>query len=180
MLLRTLCQRTSRIGATYVHSAKIVPSMRFSSLAFSSGGGARRWGPRPYRRAYTTPAPQTSMNGLHMEEYHALSDATMTTLLERLEDLLDELGNNDAEVDYHSGVLTLKLGPHGTYVINKQPPNKQIWLSSPISGPKRYDYVRDTDDWRYSRDGEELSALMERELSETLGRDVHLGIGRSL
>ena len=27
----------------------------------------------------------------------------------------------------------------GTYVINKQTPNKQIWLSSPISGPKRYD-----------------------------------------
>lgn len=31
-----------------------------------------------------------------------------------------------------SGVLTLKLGSHGTYVINKQPPNKQIWLSSPL------------------------------------------------
>lgn len=31
-----------------------------------------------------------------------------------------------------SGVLTLSLGPHGTYVINKQPPNKEIWLSSPF------------------------------------------------
>lgn len=31
-----------------------------------------------------------------------------------------------------SGVLTVKLGDRGTYVINKQPPNKQIWLSSPI------------------------------------------------
>ena len=31
-----------------------------------------------------------------------------------------------------SGVLTLKLGSKGTYVINKQPPNKQIWLSSPF------------------------------------------------
>lgn len=30
-----------------------------------------------------------------------------------------------------SGVLNLRLGEHGTYVINKQPPNKQIWLSSP-------------------------------------------------
>lgn len=26
-------------------------------------------------------------------------------------------------------------------MLNKQPPNKQIWLSSPVSGPKRYDYV---------------------------------------
>jgi frataxin-like iron-binding protein CyaY len=30
------------------------------------------------------------------------------------------------------GVLTLKLGELGTYVINKQSPNKQIWMSSPV------------------------------------------------
>ena len=30
-----------------------------------------------------------------------------------------------------SGVLTVRLGDNGTYVLNKQPPNKQIWLSSP-------------------------------------------------
>ena len=35
------------------------------------------------------------------------------------------------------GVLTLNLGSHGTYVINKQAPNKQIWVSSPVSGPVR-------------------------------------------
>ncbi len=35
-----------------------------------------------------------------------------------------------------SGVLTVKVGgDHGTYVINKQTPNRQIWLSSPT----RYD-----------------------------------------
>ncbi|KAI6136928.1 hypothetical protein F5141DRAFT_58745 [Pisolithus sp. B1] len=178
MLLRTLRRRTSRTGAACARSALIVPSTKLSSLVFSSGGEAHRWGSKTHRRVLTTPVPQTNVSGLHMEEYHALSDATMTVLLERLEGLLDELGNNDAEVDYHSGVLTLKLGPHGTYVINKQPPNKQIWLSSPISGPKRYDYVRATDDWGYSRDGQELSALMERELSETLGRDVRLGMGQ--
>lgn len=31
-----------------------------------------------------------------------------------------------------NGVLNLALGDKGTYVVNKQPPNKQIWLSSPI------------------------------------------------
>ena len=35
------------------------------------------------------------------------------------------------------GVMTLSLGDHGTYVINKQAPNKQLWMSSPISGPNR-------------------------------------------
>jgi len=52
----------------------------------------------------------------------------MDTLWEFLEELLEAEGNPNCEV---SGVLTLKLGEHGTYIINKQPPNKQIWLSSP-------------------------------------------------
>jgi frataxin-like iron-binding protein CyaY len=28
-------------------------------------------------------------------------------------------------------MLFYRLGDHGTYVINKQTPNRQIWLSSP-------------------------------------------------
>ncbi len=39
-----------------------------------------------------------------------------------------------------SGVINIKLGSRGTYVINKQPPNQQLWLSSPTSGPKRFDF----------------------------------------
>lgn len=92
-----------------------------------------------------------------------------------------------------SGVLTLKLGDEGTYVINKQPPNKQIWLSSPIryvrsecprlnshqwqaSGPKRYDFVEQQDDWLYSRDSRSMGDLLNSELSKTLKREVDLGI----
>jgi len=30
------------------------------------------------------------------------------------------------------GVLIVQLGNKGTYVINKQTPNQQIWFSSPI------------------------------------------------
>ena len=30
------------------------------------------------------------------------------------------------------GVLTVKLGAKGTYVINKQSPNLQVWWSSPV------------------------------------------------
>jgi len=88
-----------------------------------------------------------------MDEYHRISDNTMDGLLDQLEVIVDELGDADGsyEVEYHvcrfctihsllcslslhkqSGVLTLKLGEHGIYVINKQPPNKQIWLSSPF------------------------------------------------
>jgi frataxin len=60
-------------------------------------------------------------------------------------------------------------------VINKQPPNKQIWLASPLSGPKRYDWVVYGESmhqkegggqgaWVYLRDGSRLSALLSKEL----------------
>lgn len=38
----------------------------------------------------------------------------------------------DADIELSQGVLTLKLGALGTYVINKQAPNRQLWMSSPV------------------------------------------------
>uniref|UniRef100_A0A0N4WWH1 ferroxidase n=1 Tax=Haemonchus placei TaxID=6290 RepID=A0A0N4WWH1_HAEPC len=67
--------------------------------------------------------------------------------LERLSDYLDTLPDQlqvspDYDVTNAMGVLTVVISKEiGTYVINKQSPNRQLWLSSPISGPKRYDLV---------------------------------------
>lgn len=77
--------------------------------------------------------------------------------------------------------MTLDFGPKvGTYVVNKQPPNKQIWLSSPKSGPKRYDWVAVGEgqgdkqetaegDWVYLRDRSTLTKLFLDELGIDLG-----------
>ncbi|KAL5535448.1 YFH1 [Sanghuangporus sanghuang] len=100
----------------------------------------------------------------------------MDTLLESLETLLDEVGRTEYEVEYSSGVLTLNLADKGTYVINKQPPNKQIWLSSPFSGPKRYDYVPEKDGWYYYREDRSMRALLNEELSKALNREVDVGL----
>ncbi|EKM83408.1 hypothetical protein AGABI1DRAFT_32410, partial [Agaricus bisporus var. burnettii JB137-S8] len=113
-----------------------------------------------------------------VERYHSLADSTMNTLLESLEVLVDDTGDSSYEVEYHSGVLTLRLGEHGTYVINKQPPNKQIWLSSPVSGPKRYDYSESADDWVYSRDGRAMGELLNEELTKGFSRNVDLKVSR--
>lgn len=98
----------------------------------------------------------------------------MDSLLESLESLVDGIADSNYEVEYHSGVLTLRLADKGTYVINKQPPNKQIWLSSPYSGPKRYDYCEAADDWLYSRDGRTMGELLNEELSQVFERQVNL------
>ncbi|KAF8624866.1 hypothetical protein AX15_005743 [Amanita polypyramis BW_CC] len=131
-----------------------------------------------YLRALSTPPPQSDNSHLTMERYHKLSDATLDILLESLEELLDALGRPDCEVEYHSGVLTLTLGEKGTYVINKQPPNKQIWLSSPFSGPKRYDYSEEAGNWIYSRDNQSMGDLLNDELSRVLEKDVVLRMAK--
>ncbi|KAJ8102599.1 hypothetical protein POJ06DRAFT_52173 [Lipomyces tetrasporus] len=102
---------------------------------------------------------------ISLNDYHAVADETLENILEHCEDLADTEPKIDVELA--QGVLTLILPPHGTYVINKQPPNKQIWLSSPISGPKRYDLI--DSQWTDHRDGTTLGYLLRQEISEALG-----------
>ena len=49
---------------------------------------------------YHCPVLTTSSSELSLEQYHAYSDATMETLLDSLENLLDTLGNPEYEVEY--------------------------------------------------------------------------------
>ncbi|CAH0559584.1 unnamed protein product [Brassicogethes aeneus] len=97
--------------------------------------------------------------------------------LESLSDYFEEVIENcdylqKADVSYSSGVLTVNLGDkHGTYVINRQSPNKQIWLSSPTSGPKRYDYEDEGKCWIYKRDGKTLHQLLQDEISKVVDVD---------
>ena len=108
------------------------------------------------------------------QSFEFVSDETLESLCERLEILIDENPKlAEADITLSNGVLTLSLPkPHGTYVINKQSPNEQIWLSSPISGPKRYDLTETC--WIYKHTNESLHSLLDRELSEILNQDPEL------
>lgn len=106
--------------------------------------------------------------------YERLAEETLDSLAEFFEDLADKpFTFEDYDVSFGSGVLTIKLGGDlGTYVINKQTPNKQIWLSSPSSGPKRYDWTGTN--WVYSHDGVSLHELLARELTTALKTKLDL------
>ncbi|XP_021068809.1 frataxin, mitochondrial [Mus pahari] len=106
--------------------------------------------------------------------YERLAEETLDSLAEFFEDLADKPYTlEDYDVSFGDGVLTIKLGGDlGTYVINKQTPNKQIWLSSPSSGPKRYDWTGKN--WVYSHDGVSLHELLARELTKALNTKLDL------
>ncbi|KJZ80273.1 hypothetical protein HIM_00123 [Hirsutella minnesotensis 3608] len=106
-------------------------------------------------------------------EYHELSDLYLDTVLEKFEHLQDT--REDIDIEYSAGVMTITIAGKDIYVLNKQPPNKQIWLSSPISGPKRYDWCiigegqgekegTGSGNWIYMRDGTSLNDLIFKEL----------------
>ncbi|KAI9143279.1 hypothetical protein BKA69DRAFT_1037072 [Paraphysoderma sedebokerense] len=107
--------------------------------------------------------------------YERVAEDTLNELLSQFEEL-DALINGQTEeiemdITFANGVLTLKFPDRGTFVINKQPPNKQIWLSSPITGPKRYDFDQKNGKWFYYRDGETLGELLRREIGELLEKE---------
>ncbi|XP_069481871.1 frataxin, mitochondrial isoform X2 [Ambystoma mexicanum] len=114
------------------------------------------------------------MPSLDETAYERLAEQTLDSLAEFFDELADQpFTPDDYDVTFGSGVLTVKLGGDmGTYVINRQTPNKQIWLSSPTSGPKRYDWTGKN--WIYSHDGVSLHELLAKELSKALKCDLDL------
>lgn len=85
-----------------------------------------------------------------------------------MQDMHGHTGLIVGRVVMQAGVMTLAVGNgRGTYVLNKQGPNLQIWSSSPVSGPVRYDWS--DGHWRYARDGSELMSSLSKELTDLCG-----------
>ncbi|XP_014219079.1 frataxin homolog, mitochondrial [Copidosoma floridanum] len=100
--------------------------------------------------------------------FEKICNETLESLSEYFDEIIEEADHlQDADVSYGDGVLTIKFGKeYGTYVLNRQVPNQQIWLSSPKSGPKRYDIIDGT--WIYKHDGKSLYDLLNEEIPDVV------------
>ena len=121
-----------------------------------------------------TPAPTpTPSPALAEAQFHALADATLEGL-ELGMTALEDCGVEGFDLSCAMGVLTLRLGGKGTYVLNKQSPNRQLWWSSPVSGPRRYAWSAGAGRWVNTRDGHDMLQALEAELQQLLGVAVQL------
>ncbi len=91
--------------------------------------------------------------------FESLADS----LLAALEEGID--GHTDAELQ--GGVLTVE-GDGGVWLVNKHAPTRQIWLSSPKSGARHYAFDSGTGQWRDTRGGGDLLAVLSTELGVVL------------
>ncbi|TMW90083.1 hypothetical protein EJD97_016215 [Solanum chilense] len=128
----------------------------------------------PLQDASEGPAAIDYRSLLQEDEYHRLANATIHDLLDKLEEYGDSVDIDGFDVDYGNEVLTLKLGSLGTYVINKQTPNRQIWMSSPVSGPSRFDWDQSSQGWIYRRTKANLQKVLEDELEKLCGSAITL------
>ncbi len=104
-------------------------------------------------------------------DFHRLADALLASIELRATPL-EDAGLAGFDLSTSQGVLTLRLGQKGTYVLNKQTPNRQVWWSSPLSGPRRYAWSAAAGAWVNTRDGACLLRTLRDELKGLTGMDL--------
>jgi iron donor protein CyaY len=90
-------------------------------------------------------------------EFVKESEKTLYQIAENIESVDTECM---IDVDLHDGILTLETD-QGVFVVNRQSAAKEIWLSSPISGP--YHFVFQEGRWKTQSD--DLLELLSKELN---------------
>ncbi|KAG5959317.1 hypothetical protein E4U57_000760 [Claviceps arundinis] len=175
LLAQPPCRRAPITTTTTTLLARASPLCRRRTFCLSArqAKGIMPETENPSKQDVAPAAPSMGVAPLSERAYHELADLYLESVLSEFEQQQDS--REDVDVEYSAGVMTITVANKGTYVINKQPPNKQIWLSSPISGPKRYDWCvigegqtekegTGKGTWVYARDGVSLSELIFQEL----------------
>lgn len=99
--------------------------------------------------------------------FETRADAELDHLAERL-----EAASQALEVDFEPGTLTVELDDGRQYLLNRHYINREIWLSSPVSGA--HHFVAEGEGWRSTRGPQTLRALLADELASILGHAVDL------
>lgn len=102
--------------------------------------------------------------------FSTLADETLM----RLFDALDAVAGDSLEVDLEEGALVIELESGARYLINKHAPDRQIWLSSPLSGGRHFYYEEASGRWLDTRSGEggeggTLEEMLAREIGPLVG-----------
>ncbi len=104
-------------------------------------------------------------------QFESLADAT----LGRLQAAVDAAAGGKLDAELVGGILTIEIESGGQFLLNKHGPNRQIWLSSPVSGAWHFAWSEDDQAWISTRGGDRLEELLGKELSDASGEAIQLG-----
>lgn len=97
-------------------------------------------------------------------EIHA--QKTLHDIFEQIDDALGDV----IDVDLEGGIVTIELASGAQYVINKQAPKCEIWMSSPLSGARHFLFDDQHNAWVDTRSGDSLYDLLSAEMTQAVGR----------
>lgn len=92
-------------------------------------------------------------------DFITIADELITNIADQIE---NSDPNGDKDIDLSAGILVIN-DERGTFIINRQTAAKEVWLSSPISGPYHF-FLNDDGKW-ITKNGTFLGDVLEREFS---------------
>ena len=96
-------------------------------------------------------------------EFHRSVDAVLARIESAVE-AVDEL-----DVDLESGILTVTCPGDSRIIVNRQTPNREIWVAARSGG---FHFAFREGEWRDTRSGEELFTSLARILAAQSGARV--------
>lgn len=114
--------------------------------------------------------PRHAFRTMDESAFDTIAGRTLQHLAQRIEDAAGDA----VEVELRGGILTLELDDGRQYVINKHGPNRQIWMSSPVSGATHYDWDAAAGAWRATRGQGALAETLAQELAGLTGAAIDL------
>jgi CyaY protein len=100
---------------------------------------------------------------MNESEFHGAVDA----VLERIERSLED--EQELDLDLESGILTIECRDGSRIIVNRQTPNREIWVAARSGG---FHFTAREGAWRDTRSGEELFASLSRIIASQAGVTV--------
>ena len=97
---------------------------------------------------------------MNESEFHGAVDAVLARLEASIED------EDGLDVDRESGILTITCSDGSKIIVNRQTPNREIWVAARSGG---FHFAWRDGAWRDTRSKEELFASVSRILSSQAG-----------
>lgn len=99
-------------------------------------------------------------------DFHRAVDAVLARIESAVE-AVDEL-----EVDLEAGILTITCADGSRVIVNRQTPNREIWVAARSGG---HHFAAREGRWCDTRSGEELFASLARIVEAQCGARIRLG-----
>jgi CyaY protein len=100
---------------------------------------------------------------MNESDFHRAVDAVLATIESAVE------SHDELDVDLEAGILTVECPDGSRIIVNRQTPNREIWVAARSGG---FHFVHRDGAWRDTRSGDELYASLARILASQAGVQV--------